>query len=1142
MGIRFIYGRAGTGKSYTCVDEIYKKTGETDRPLILIVPEQISFKAEKALVDKIGATGINNVHLLSFKMLAHTVFNEVGGVTHTYMDETGKAILVGRAISDVEKDLTIFRRSAKQSGFVDKIIGVITEFKRHNISPEAIVELKSEIDSDSLLSDKLTDLEKIYSKFQEKLGEGYFDAEDNLTILKSKIEQSEFLKGAEVWIDEFNGFTPQQFEIIGKLLKICKEVTITLPYDGSEVKSVDDDTNPFYPIFTTETKLTKLAQDYGHYPKGNVHLKTAHRFENSKELMFLEENYFNNMALPFKGDTEDIKIFKAQNPYGEIEYAAREIITLVKEKGFRYKDILVIARDMSGYEDVISAIFDEYEIPYFIDDTQDISSNPLIVYITSLLSVFSKNWRDNSIINYFKSGFTDLTLEEVDLLENYVLQFGIKSRKKWEDSENVFWSDIAGYEGICEIKAKGITPVLELENKLKGKNTVRDICRSLYEFLIDNGIFEKVEHYVEKFKGEDKLTLADEYSRIWNLLIELFDQFADINGDEKMKIDEFSNMLSMSLSYHKMGLIPSSMDQVVVGSPDRMKAQEVKVSIVVGTNDGILPRNGGEEGLLNDSDRLEFKSHGISVADNSFELTFKEQYLIYNILTLSSDKLYITYPIADLEGKTKRYSMIITRLRSIFKNITEESDILEDQIEGELIGKLPTFNRLIEKLHKYIEGEELSELWKSVFLYYSNDEDYKGRLRKVINGFTYNNHVDDIGREKIKRLYGKVFSVSKIESYANCSFGYFVKYGLKARERKIYTFAPLDFGNLIHEGLEKFSKKLEEDGLKWGTLEDGFCEKLVNETVDIMVGEDSHRILKSSKRYEYIATRVRRILYRMVIIINEQMERGTFQPVGYEISFGFDKDDMYPPISIQLSSGEEVKLVGKIDRVDKAEIDGMTYYRVVDYKTGRIDLDINDVYNGLKIQLLTYLDAVLTLEESRMHKKAMPGAMVYLSIDDPIMDGGKKITMENLKEEVLKTLKMKGIIIKDLKVVKEMDRTIENGGTSSVIPVTLNKPKKGETEAAFSAKNTSVLSYSGFNNLNQHMKEKVKEICTEMLDGIIQITPCKNGKSFYCDFCEFSSICQYDDSIGVNSYRIPIKRDKKELIDKLEECGGADNE
>ncbi|MFR1709026.1 MAG: helicase-exonuclease AddAB subunit AddB [Clostridium sp.] len=1149
MGIRFIYGRSGTGKSYTCIEEIYKKSFDNKKPLILIVPEQLSFRAEKALIEKIGATGINNVHLLSFKRLAFTVFNEVGGVTHKYMNDTGKAIIVGRSIEEVKDDLSIFKKATKQKGFVDKIIGVLTEFKRHKITPQILRDLKENVDESSLLVDKLSDVETIYSRFQDKLSQGYFDPEDNLTILKEKVERSDFLKGAEVWIDEFNGFTPQQYDIIGKLLKVCINVNITIPYGGYEVVDKNDETNPYYPIYTTEEKLTKLAQDYGYYPKNNLHLSIGHRFKESEELAFLEKNYFNNRGQSFEKTTEDIRIFKAQNPYGEMEYVAKEILKLVREKNFRYRDIIVISRDLENYKDIARVIFEEYEIPFFIDDKEDIASNPLVVYITSLLNIFSKGFRDNSIINYFKSGFANLSTEEVDLLENYVLEYGIKTRKKWIDENNEYWRDTPRYENIVEIKNKGINPIIKLEKELKGKCSVKDICSSIYKFLVDNKVYESVNEYIEKFKRDNNLLLVDEYSSIWNMFIELLDEFVNILGEDVVTVEEFNSILSMGISHNKMGLIPTSMDQVVIGSAERIKAQEVKVAIVVGVNDGVLPRITGDEGLFNDNDRIVFKNNNISVADNSFELAFGEQYLIYNLLSIASNLLYVTYPIADLEGKTKRYSMVIPRLKALFPNISEDTDILRDEIgetETSIVGKTPTFNRLIKKLHQYIEKDEITELWKDIYRYYYEEPEYKEKLYKVIGGFTYKNHVEAIDKEKIRQLYGKGLSVSKIEAYANCSFGYFVKYGLRAKERKIYTFAPLDFGNIIHEGLEKFSKVVEKEKVKWGTLDKEFCDRVLNDIILELKNSEEHRILKSSKRYEYIATRVKRILYRMVLIINEQMERGTFEPLGYEISFGFDKDDYYPPIPITLSTGEVVKLQGKIDRVDKTTIDGVNYYRVVDYKTGRIDLDINDVYNGLKIQLLTYLDAILTLEQEHMSKepiiskgegKTMPGAMVYLSVDDPIMDGSKKLTMENLEEEVLKALKMKGIIIKDLKVVKEMDKTIENGGTSSIIPVSLNKPKKGESEAEFSKSNSSVITYEGFNVLRAHMKDKVREICEDMLEGIIEVTPCKNGKSYYCEFCDFSSICQFDETMGVNNFKVMPRRNKKELLQQLEEEG-----
>lgn len=321
MSIRFIYGRSGTGKSYTCTEEIYNRVKEGGtHPLILVVPEQLSFRAEKSLIQRIGATGINNVHVLSFKRLAFTVFSEVGGIAHNHMNSTGKAMIINKILQEIREDLSIFGKISKQRGFVDTVSEVITELKRHNVTPEVLGELKEKVVDNTLLFHKLSDIALIYNSFQKKLNTGYFDPEDDLNLLYEKLEESKFLKGAEFWIDEFSGFTPQQYNVIGKLFKVGKNVNITLPYSGKEIRNKEDETNPFYPIFITESTLTNIAQDYGYYPKNPLYLKVNHRFENSSELAFLERNYFNIGVKAFEEKTEDIKIFKAQNSYVEIEY------------------------------------------------------------------------------------------------------------------------------------------------------------------------------------------------------------------------------------------------------------------------------------------------------------------------------------------------------------------------------------------------------------------------------------------------------------------------------------------------------------------------------------------------------------------------------------------------------------------------------------------------------------------------------------------------------------------------------------------------------------------------------------------------------------------------------------------------------
>lgn len=1138
MSIRFIYGRSGTGKSYTCTEEIYNRVKEGGtHPLILVVPEQLSFRAEKSLIQRIGATGINNVHVLSFKRLAFTVFSEVGGIAHNHMNSTGKAMIINKILQEIREDLSIFGKISKQRGFVDTVSEVITELKRHNVTPEVLGELKEKVVDNTLLFHKLSDIALIYNSFQKKLNTGYFDPEDDLNLLYEKLEESKFLKGAEFWIDEFSGFTPQQYNVIGKLFKVGKNVNITLPYSGKEIRNKEDETNPFYPIFITESTLTNIAQDYGYYPKNPLYLKVNHRFENSSELAFLERNYFNIGVKAFEEKTEDIKIFKAQNSYVEIEYIAKDILKLVREKGLRFNDIAVVTRDLESYEEITKVIFNEYEIPHFIDNKKDVSGNPLVIYITSILEVFIRSWSDVAVLRYIKAGFNRLSIEEVDLLENYVLEYGIKSKKRW--TEDKFWRESEKYPKIIELRDKAVGSLFSLQKLLKGEKTVKGITTNLFNFLKEGNVYEKVEQYIEVFKAEDNLLLVEEYSSIWNLIIEIMDQLVEVLGDEEVTLEEFNSIFTMGIIQNQMGLIPPSLDSVIVGSAERIRTHEIKALYVVGVNDGVFPRSSNDEGLFNDSDRLLFQSNGVSMADNSLQQAFAEQFLIYNTLTLPRKYLCITYPIADTEGRAKRYSIIIPRLKAIFKRITEESSIgveynKEENYE-DLVAKTPAFNHLISKIREYIEEDKIHPIWQEAYRYFKEHENYKEITNKVLSGFSYTNAVEEIKSEKIRKLYGNNFSVSKIERYAHCPFAYFVQYGLRAKERKVYTFAPPDLGNFLHKGLEKFSEIVEGENKVWGNLEEEFFNKAIDEVIEYLVSIDENFILSSSKRHEYVIKRLKRVLHRMVLIIDEQMDRGNFKPLGYEISFGSRPDNDYPPIEITLSNGERLTLEGKIDRVDKGEVNGESYYRVVDYKSGNTELNLHEVYNGLQIQLLTYLDAILTLEKTFKKENTNPAAMLYLSIDDPLIQAKKQLSDEELKEEMLKSLKMHGLIIRDLEVVREMDMTLEEGGASSVIPVTLKKPKKGEEEPEFSDRGTSAITYGGFEVLKAHMKENVAKICEEMLSGNISIEPCKKTSTTQCDFCDFLSICQFDSTLGLNKYNTPKLMSKKDILEVIEE-------
>lgn len=1128
MSLRFIYGRAGSGKSKYCVESIKNRREEGEkRPLILIVPEQFSFQAERSVVEDIGGTGLINVEVTSFKRMAYEVFNEVGGATRKFIDSSGKLMLIFNIINKLKDELDVFATVADQQGFVNTVSEIITEFKRYDISPEELKASMNSIEEDGFLKEKISDISKVYEEFEETLHKvkGYGDSEDELSLLYEKLEESTIFDDGEIWIDEFTSFTPQQYNIIEKLLKKVKRVNITLCMDyNMEIDSGD----VFSPIKNTRDKLSKLAKENNiDIEKVVLNYDKYNRFKDNEEIKYVEANYFKYPYKQYINKTEDLKIIRALNPYSEIEKIAREIVEISRSENIRFKDIAVISRNLEIYEKIIKTIFDEYEIPHFIDKKREIDDNPLIVLITSAIDIFNKNWSYEAVFRYLKTGLIDIPKEDIDILENYVIAYGIRGKNKWISMWK--YGNEEALNKINDIREKIITPLIDFYSKLKGKKNAEEICGNLYNFLCHIGANKTVETWVEKFKEEGDQELAREYSQIWNMVIELLDQVVEVFKGEKMELKDFVKILSLGFGEHKMGLIPPSLDEVLVSDVERVRTHEIKLLYIVGVNDGIFPAVEKDEGILSDADRNKLKKIGVEIAETTKMKTFDEQYLVYRTLTTTSKFLRLCYSIANFEGKALRPSIIISRINAIFPRIEVESDSIdiEDEEESlELISrKIPTFNRLVSILRKDENKIKVSPFWSDVYNWYNHEEHgWKDKLKTVLFGVAYTNAVEDISEEKARKIYGdKLYlSVSRLERYVSCPFAYFVQYGLKAKERKVFALTAPDLGTFMHNIIDEFSKTVDESSLKWYELKDDWCKKTVSNIVDKKAEEVSGGIFSSSPRYRYFTERLKRVLIKTILIIVEHLKRSGFQPIGHEIGFGSGIG--YPPIEIELSSGERVKLIGRIDRVDKLDLEEKDYFRIIDYKSGNKDFDLSEVYNGLQLQLLTYLDAILTKEEIREKEPVLPGGVLYLKIDDPIIRGSRNLSDEEIEKEIMKVLKMKGLLLADPEVVKEMDREID--GASLIIPARINKDGN--------LGKSSVGTEEQFRMLREHVKEKLVEACEAMLRGEIKISPIKTKNADTCSYCIYSAICQFDNSFEENRHRIIQEKSDEEVWEALE--------
>lgn len=1144
MSIRFIYGRAGIGKSTWCINSIAENIKKDDEnKLILIVPEQYTFNTENRILKSIGESALLRTQVLSFKKMAHEVFEECGGRVKEIIKESGRNMLIHKVLNEKIESLEYFRKISREQGFYEIVSDVISEFKKYNVEVDSLRNIEESI-QESDLYNKIRELSIIYEAFNEEMNEGYIDGDDELTLLGKKLLENDIYTNSEVWIDEFSTFTPQQLEIIRLLARRCKRVNITLCMDNRDNSNGNQDiTDVFNTIKNTENKILKIMKENNiSYDKPiNLNMINVNegynRFKNSPELEHIEKYFFTYPFNSFNGKCENVKLYKANNIYDEIERVAKSITALIRSGKYRYKDISVVCRNIDDYEKITSVIFKDYEIPYFLDKKLELLNNPLIILITSAFEILFKDWSYESVFKYLKTGLTGIENSYIDILENFVLEYGVKGYK-WTVKEIISESWFNNNEElseekifISEIMDEVRRPLLVFHNKIKGKHKVSHICKAIYEFLIDIHAFERINEWIEKF---DEIGLEDkvkEYSQVEESVIDILDQAVDVMGDKDLDSYDFFKILNSGFNNEEIGVIPVALDQVNIGDVARIKGRDVKVLYIVGVNDGILPASKKEEGILSDNDRNILSDIGIELASNTRNKVFEEQFLLYTVLTISSDFLMISYPMADFEGKSLRPSIVISRIKKILPKLVEESDLYDlssykDKL-NKVISPIPTFNELILAMRKNCDEENVEEYWREVYKWYKDSPEYENKVKNIFKGLDYSNLKNHVNKNNLRELYanedGKLmFSVSRLEKYAECPFSYFVQYGLKAKNRKIYEFTPPDLGSFVHDILDLFTNRVKKEGILWSELNNERCKDIVSNLIDIRLSEQTNSILNSSKRFKYLSQRFKRVISKSVTVMAEQIGKGEFEVFKTEFDFGNYKTG--EAVMLNLQDDEKVYLQGRIDRIDTLDLDGQTYIRIIDYKTGAKKFDLNELYYGLQMQLLVYLDAIIKNSKYILEKQVIPGAVLYFKVDDPIIKSKKEMTTEEVETEVLEELKLKGLVLKDAKVVKAMDRDIE--GYSLVIPAAFKKD--GDFKST-----SDVVTEEEFTLLREYVNRKMISLCEDMLCGDIKIEPTKQANRSYCEYCDFSSICQFDTSIKDNKYKIVGKKSRTEIWDNI---------
>lgn len=881
MSLRLICGRSGTGKSEKCLNEVIENLNK-EKKIYIITPEQFSYSVEKKLLDKANSGAIINAEVLTFNRMAYRVKNEVGGVTKTTLSKAGKSMLIYSILQENKSNLKFLGKSEQNINLIDT---ALTEFKKHNVSVEDIKNAVNNVD-DTYLKLKLQDLVNIYEKYEKKIENRYIDENDDLTILANNLENTNMFDDTIIYIDEFVGFTKQEYSIIKKLLKKAKRVTVTITTDNLDYYT-NPDVDIFYSNKKTADKLIYIAKSNNIECEKTVFLEEIKRFKND-EIKHIENNIYNVQYTTYEKNVENINLFLASNQYTEVENTAKEIIKLVKKDNLRYKDISIITKNIETYSSLIKAIFSKYNIPVFIDEKKDLNQNSFIKYIVAILDIYAKNWSYDSVINYIKTMYANIEEYEIYLIENYTRKWGIKGNK-WYQGEWDFGDETEQNKDelmqIRDLRTNIVTPLVNLKKALSGTKTVEQITVKLYQFLIENKIDEKLQNKKESLENAGYLEISKEQEVAWNIITMLFDEMITIFSDEKVSFEKYIELLRVGLNASGLGKIPQTQDEVIVGDIERSRTHKVKAVFILGMNDGIFPTVNKQEGFLGDNDRNVLKEQGIELAKGTLEALYEDNFSIYKAFTATEDKLFLSYASANVDGAALRPSMLIIKMKKIFTKLKEKSDLIVEK--SEIINKKSTFEELINKIRQYYAGEEIEDIWFQVFNYYMKNDEYSEKLKQAIKAVNYVNIPENISNENVEKLYGMTLntSVSKLEKFRSCPFSYYLKYGLKISPKDNFKVQMVDTGTFMHDTIDEFFNVIRQKGIKVKELDDEQISKIVDEIIEekLMIGKNY--IFTSTDKYKVLTNRLKRVIKKSMKYIIESLKNSDFEVFGNEIEF-----------------------------------------------------------------------------------------------------------------------------------------------------------------------------------------------------------------------------------------------------------------
>ncbi len=1163
MSLQFIIGNSGSGKSRYLYEHIIAEAVKNpDRSYMVIVPEQFTMQTQKELVMLHPDRGIMNIDVLSFRRLAHRIFEEVGADRRTVLTETGKNLMIRKVAIEQKEKLQVLGSRMNRTGYVSEVKSVLSELMQYEITDFELQEMQRFVSDRPLLHAKLSDIRTLYCAFLDYQRDRFMKPEELLDVLCQVAGRSKLLRSSTIALDGFTGYTPAQMNVLEELLVLCPKVMMTVTFDTRE---------PLYgeiqehELFALSRKLMRAVEEAA--KRAYVRKKEAEkgvcarqednraeermaenpvieepvilgknksrRFSEGSALHHLEQNLFRRTRKTYRGEPKELSLHVSQTPAAEVHFAARTICRLVREQGYRYQDIAVITGKLSAYDNYVKKIFPLYEVPAFLDETRHILLNPCLEFVRGALLAAEKNFTYESVFRCLRTGMLKLQPEETDRLENYVLAAGIRGRSMWEQE----WKYCPGrmqpeeLELCNEYRARVMEQLGTFAEKMRRRDaTLREYADALYELLEECEVQQQLKDRENALLAEGAREEAREYSQIYGILMALLDEMVDLMGEERVSGREFAEILDAGFSEARVGIIPPGIDQVQVGDIERSRLANVKVLFFLGLNDGWVPARGEDGGIVSDMEREILQGTGIELAPSARENSYIQRFYLYQNLTKPSDRLYLSWCSGSGDGAVMRPSYLVSVMNRMFPALA----VVQEQEIGTSIAQVTSRRNGLLYLTKGLEqvrnGAE-DAAWMELYSMYLQDELYSERVRTLVKAaFTHGTN-RQLSWMTSRELYGEVMtnSVTRLEQFAACAFAHFAAYGLRLNERELYGVKPADLGIIFHRAMELFSRKIQSSGRDWTELTREEQNEMMGQCIDRIAEEYGFGVLHSSAREEYTIRRLKRILCRSVWALHQQLCAGSFRPAGFEVSF--DAAGELEAVNVRLGEQQRMRLKGRIDRIDTAENEEAVYVKVIDYKSGMTQFDPVALYYGLQLQLVVYLNTALEMEqklqrEKEQEKKVIPAGIFYYRMQDPILEKETDTTEQEAEEKLLKKLRPDGLLNSDGEILRMLDRNL--GGDSLVIPAGL---KKDGSLKAFS----SAVSTEQFEHLSEFVEQKMVSMGRQMMNGVTEPRPFADRNGSACDFCEYSDVCGFDRKIPELCRKRTAEINKAQAWDKIAE-------